>query len=88
MKNPTVAGLDARIEYVPEHIRKATVGFFIARILSCKTSIDIILFPLYIVIFRLSYALFFSVFYPKCGGYRQADHDNQHRAAPTGYPDK
>ena len=23
MKNPTVAGLDARIEYVPEHIRKA-----------------------------------------------------------------
>ena len=22
-KNPTVAGLDARIEYVPEHIRKA-----------------------------------------------------------------
>ena len=23
MKNPTVAGLDARIEYVPEHIRRA-----------------------------------------------------------------
>ena len=23
MKNPTVAGLDARIEYVPEYIRKA-----------------------------------------------------------------
>ena len=23
MKNPTVAGLDARIEYVPEHIRQA-----------------------------------------------------------------
>ena len=22
-QNPTVAGLDARIEYVPEHIRKA-----------------------------------------------------------------
>ena len=23
MKNPTVAGLDARIDYVPEHIRQA-----------------------------------------------------------------
>ena len=25
MKNPTVAGLDARIEYVPEYIRKAAL---------------------------------------------------------------
>ena len=46
MKNPTVAGLDARIEYVPEHLRRAAfeehgVGFFMARILSCKRSNDI-----------------------------------------------
>jgi len=28
LKNPTVAGLDARIEYVPEHIRRAAFEEF------------------------------------------------------------
>ena len=28
MKNPTVAGLDARIDYVPEHIRQAAVRIY------------------------------------------------------------